>query len=184
MKVLFAMATLLVSILTFSQETSFSWVDDLHSFNVNLPQGHKFQYLDPKTYTVYNNMTYGEGNEDTTTLIKLLGLKTKEEIKKYYIVEKKNNDQVITGSYWFVFKKEYVDKATKIVKECSSTQELVGKMKPIDSQPMISIDNFNGDKGGVYYTISDFYYTIDLLSNGEYCLYVIFPIGKERTLKN
>jgi hypothetical protein len=50
---------------------------------------------------------------------------------------------------------------------------------------MISIANFNGEvKNSVYYTISDFYYTIEPLSNGEYMLYVMFPIEKDRTLKN
>lgn len=186
MKKLFIIPALLVSILTFGQETSASWSDDLHSFNVSIPQGKKFQYLDPKTYTVYNNISVGgEGNEDTSTVIKLFGFKTKDEIKKYYIDEKNNNDQVITGSYWFSFNKESIANVNKIVKDCSSTQELVNRMKPINDQPMISIANFNGEvKNSVYYTISDFYYTIEPLSNGEYMLYVMFPIEKDRTLKN
>ena len=77
MKNLFVIPALLVSILTFGQETSASWSDDLHSFNVNIPQGKKFQYLDPKTYTTYNNMSVGnEETEDTATVIKLFGLFT------------------------------------------------------------------------------------------------------------
>jgi hypothetical protein len=186
MKKLFVISALLVSILTFGQETSASWSEDLHSFNVNLPQGQKFKYVDPKTYTTYNNMSVGnEETEDTATVIKLFGLKTKEEVKKYYIAEKINKAQVITGSYWFSFNKESIANVNKIVKECSSTQELVNKMKPINDQPMIRIENFGDEKkGDVYYTISDFYYTIEPLQNGEYMLYVIFPIEKDRTLKN
>lgn len=182
MKSLLIIPTLLLSISTFCQDPS--WTNDLHSFNVDL-KGKKFEYINPKTYTLYNNISVGgEGNEDTAAVIKLFDFKSKEQIKKYYNDEKNNDDQVIIGSYWFDFNKESISKAEKIVKECTSTQELVNKMKVLDDQPMISISNFNGElKNAAYYTISGFYYTIEPLQDGSYMLYTIFPIGKERTLK-
>lgn len=182
MKKLLVITTLLISIITFGQDPS--WANDLHSFNVDL-KGKKFEYLNPKTYTLYNNISVGgEGIEDTAAVIKLFDFKSKKAIKKYYYDEENNFDQVITGSYWFDFNKESIAIAEKIVKECSSTQELVSKMKVLDNQPMISISNFNGEeKNAAYYTISGFYYTIEPLQDGSYMLFTIFPIGKERTLK-
>ena len=183
MKSLLTIPAILLSISTFCQDPS--WTNDLHSFNVDLPKGKKFEYINPKTYTLYNNISVGgEGNEDTAAVIKLFDFKSKEQIRKYYYDEKNNDDQVVTGSYWFDFNKESIGKAEKIVKECTSTQELVNKMKALDDQPMISISNFNGEeKNAAYYTISGFYYTIEPLQDGSYMLYTIFPIGKERTLK-
>jgi hypothetical protein len=182
MKSLFLITTIFISILTFGQDTP-SWAKDLHLFNVDL-KGKKFEYLDPKTYTLYNNISVGgEGIEDTAAVIKLFDFKNKQQIRKYYHDEKNNYDQVITGSYWFDFNKESIAIAEKIVKECSSTQELLNRMKVLDDQPMISISNFNGkEKNAAYYTIGGFYYTIEKSQDGSYMLYTIFPIGKERKL--
>ena len=181
---------LLVSSFVFTQETySNIDFDQAHElFNVNLPKDKKFVYLDPSTYTVYNNTVYGgDVAYIDSNARKVLGLDAKGCLQ-FHKDLKSNNDQVIFGDKWIGFDSKDEKLVLDIMNNSKSTKEAFDKLKSLPNGTEIlssTVSNYNKEHGGNYYTISGFYYTIrkDVMEDGKFRLSIIYPIDKEVAFK-
>ena len=179
---------LLVSSFVFTQET-WSHIDfdqAEYLFDVKIPDGKKFVYLDPKTYTFYSNVAHGGDDAFIdSNASKVLGLDTKE-CSKFHKDIRSDNYQTVFGFEWMIFNKLDKEKVLNIMNNSKSTREAIDLLKSLKSYEKFasSLGNYNKEATGNYYTISGFYYTIEEEKNDEIILRFIYPIGKEVAFKH
>jgi hypothetical protein len=196
MKTLILTSVLLVSDLIFGQQKEFSfeldpsWKDDFNKFEVVL-NNKKFNYLSPKDFSICLS-TEGGGRyqKDPKNVKRFIDLKG-ASLDKFYSDVRNNNDQIITGFYVVEIDAKDTAKIHKILASVKSTQEVldeISKLKGLprsELKPLSIIETFNpkakGGKGQ-YYSLKEFYYTIDQYDTGEYKVELSFPIGKDRRL--
>ena len=196
MKTLILISALIISNLIFGQEQEINLEistsgNKMDEFQVFLGDGQKFNYLTPKIFDIYGGTAQNGFSQDNPNNVKKVIDLGGSSIDKFYKDVKNNKAQIIIGYYHIKIDFKDTINVHKILDGSRSTQEVLMKLAKLQGvsryqlKETAAIEEFNPKiEGAEYYTINEFYYTIEKFNSGYYYVDIMFPIGKERRIND